>query len=125
MNVVELKGKTAYVTLKKPTVIEVASVSGPPGLDAYQVALNNGFVGTVDDWIDSLKGAGVYQLALDNGFVGTEEEFLDSLKATIPIGPQDEGLFLSNDGSRVVWRDVDLDKKLNEQTITWDLGEIN
>lgn len=125
MSVVELRGNTAYVTHNKPTVIEVTSVSGPPGLDAYQVALNNGFVGTVEEWIDSLKGTGVYQLALDNGFVGTEEEFLDSLKANIPIGPQDEGLFLSNDGSRVVWKDIDLDKRLNEQNITWDLGEIN
>ena len=28
---------------------------GPPGKSAYQVALDNGFVGTEQDWLDSLE----------------------------------------------------------------------
>lgn len=59
------------------------------GASAYQVAVNNGFVGTEADWLLSLKGAdgvdgvaglSTYQVALANGFVGTEEEWLLSLK---------------------------------------------
>lgn len=71
------------------------------GASAYQVAVNNGFVGTEADWLLSLKGAdgvdgidgvdgtngadgvdglSAYQVALANGFVGTEEEWLLSLK---------------------------------------------
>lgn len=89
---------------------------GPPGLSAYQIAVNNGFVGTEAEWLASLEGpqgpqgmegpageqgpagaAGAdgapgapgadgdsaYQVALDNGFVGTEAEWLASL-----VGPQ-------------------------------------
>lgn len=29
---------------------------GPPGLNAYALALRNGFVGTEEEWLESLKG---------------------------------------------------------------------
>ena len=51
--------------------------------DAYHIALEHGFVGTVEDWLESLKGQpgmSNYELALEAGFEGTEEEYLDSLK---------------------------------------------
>ena len=51
--------------------------------DAYHIALEHGFVGTVEDWLESLKGeAGksAYELAVDAGFIGTEEAWLDSSK---------------------------------------------
>ncbi len=65
------------------------------GLSAYDIAVQNGFVGTVDEWLASLKGesgadgkdgatgqAGLsaYQLAIKAGFKGTYEEWLASLK---------------------------------------------
>lgn len=98
--------------------------SGTPGADgksAYEIALENGFVGTEVEWLDSLKGAdgadgapgadgadgadgkSAYEIAVENGFSGTEEEWLDSL-----VGPQgppggssdleffDEGVSLGN-----------------------------
>lgn len=52
------------------------------GLSAYEVALKNGFVGTEQEWLDSLHGQSAYQLAKTLGFVGTEQEWLDSL-----VGP--------------------------------------
>lgn len=94
--------------------------AGPPGDSAYQVAVDNGFVGTEVEWLASLVGPegpqgdqgiqgiqgiqgvtgntgltgadgdSAYQVALDNGFVGTELEWLASLIG--PEGPQgDEG----------------------------------
>lgn len=67
-----------------------AGVSGPPGEDgksAYQIAADNGFTGTEEEWLASLKGADgaagsagtdgktAYQYAVDGGYTGTEEEF--------------------------------------------------
>ena len=51
--------------------------------DAYHIALEHGFVGTVEDWLESLRGEpgkSNYELAIEAGFEGTEEEYLDSLK---------------------------------------------
>ncbi len=49
-------------------------------LSAYDLAVDNGFIGTESEWLDSLKGKSAYDLAVENGFVGTESEWLDSLK---------------------------------------------
>lgn len=63
-------------------------VPGPSGESAYQLAVDNGFVGTVGAWLTSLHGANgedgapgesAYQLAVDNGFVGTAGQWLASL----------------------------------------------
>lgn len=51
--------------------------------DAYEVALENGFVGTEEEWLASLKGKSAYELWLDNGNSGTVEDFLNSLSTTI------------------------------------------
>lgn len=51
--------------------------------DAYHIAIEHGFVGTVEDWLESLKGESgksAYELALEAGFEGSQEEYLDSLK---------------------------------------------
>lgn len=59
---------------------------GPDGKSAYDIAVENGFVGTAYDWLMSLKGAqgnpgkAAYLSARDNGFVGTEAEWVESLK---------------------------------------------
>ena len=47
---------------------------------AYDLAVKNGYEGSEEDWLNSLKGKSAYELALDNGFVGTEKDWLDSLK---------------------------------------------
>ncbi len=63
-------------------------VDGDPGPSAYEVAVENGFVGTESDWLLSLIGAdgdpgadgdSAYQVAVNNGFVGTEDDWLLSL----------------------------------------------
>lgn len=76
-------------------------LTGADGDSAYEIAVAQGFVGTIEQWIASLKGdkgdqgeagtAGAsgadgddgrsaYQVAVDNGFVGTEIEWLASLQ---------------------------------------------
>lgn len=49
--------------------------------NAYQIALEHGFVGSVDDWLESMKvpGKDAYEIAVEYGFEGTREEFAESL----------------------------------------------
>jgi hypothetical protein len=65
----------------------VTNQPGPAGRNAYELALSNGFVGTIDDWIESLEGQDAYEIAVEEGFVGTREQWLDSLKSTVPGPP--------------------------------------
>ena len=74
---------------------------GENGLSAYELAVQNGFTGTLTGWLESLKGAdgingangadgkngvdgkdgsSAYEIAVKNGFVGSESEWIDSLK---------------------------------------------
>lgn len=112
------------VTTSKEDPVNVISGAqqGPPGISAYQEALNQGFVGTREEWIDSLKGSSAYQVALNNGFVGTEQEWLDSLKMGIEVNSDDEYKILSNNGATIDWYEIDA--ILNNNNINWDLGEI-
>lgn len=59
---------------------------GDIGYSAYEVAVQDGFVGTLSEWLVSLIGDNAYEVALSQGFVGTEPEWLASLIG--PIGPQ-------------------------------------
>ncbi|MCX3304707.1 hypothetical protein OTK50_05695 [Bacillus sp. NEAU-CP5] len=77
----------------------MVNVSIVTGKSAYDIAVDNGFSGTVEEWLASLKGekgntgakgatgaAGkdgksAYELAVQQGFSGTLDEWLASLKA--------------------------------------------
>ena len=55
------------------------------GKSAYDIAVKNGYTGTEEEWLESLKGDTIYtdsayDLAVKYGFSGTEEEWLKSLK---------------------------------------------
>jgi hypothetical protein len=75
-------------------------VDGMNGLSAYEIAVNNGFVGNELYWLSSLQGAdgsdgddgdngmngmdglSAYQIAVNNGFVGTEAQWIAELVTT-------------------------------------------
>ena len=79
-----------------------AGPQGPEGKSAYEVAVENGFEGTEEEWLESLHGGprgpqgySAYEVAVREGYVGTESQWLASLKgetgatgATGPQGPQ-------------------------------------
>ncbi|XP_068917829.1 uncharacterized protein [Tenebrio molitor] len=56
------------------------------GKSAYELAIEDGFVGTEAEWLESLNGTdgldgdSAYEVAVADGFVGTEAEWLASLK---------------------------------------------
>lgn len=76
-----------------------STVPGPAGPSAYAVAVENGFSGTEEEWLVSLKGEpgadstvpgppgpastvpgpSAYDVAVENGFSGTEVEWLATL----------------------------------------------
>jgi hypothetical protein len=49
------------------TISEIG-IQGTPGLSAYLIALNQGFIGTEQDWIDSLKIIS-QNTKIDGGFI--------------------------------------------------------
>lgn len=68
---------TLHGRIYNPTMLK-----GDPGKSAYEVAVEAGFEGTVEEWLQSLcgpAGKSAYQTAVDLGFEGTEEEWLASL----------------------------------------------
>jgi hypothetical protein len=85
-------GGTAIYTPAFPGFPSVPGTgAGANGKSAYELAVANGFTGTVTEWLLSLKGApgtgspgndgkSAYQLAQANGFTGTVTEWLASLK---------------------------------------------
>ena len=55
-------------------------VPGPKGDSAYDIATDNGFVGSEAVWLNSLIGKTAYQLAVAEGFVGSQSAWVASLK---------------------------------------------
>ena len=62
--------------------------NGDDGKSAYELAVENGYRGTEEEWLASLKGntgndgKSAYELAVEKGYQGTEEEWLASLNGS-------------------------------------------
>lgn len=94
---------------------------GAIALNAYQIAVKNGFVGTEQEWLESLigpkgddgnPGDSAYELAQQEGYEGTLEDWLLSLK-----GPKgDKGDPGSGGGSESV------ELTISEPSLTWTLN---
>ncbi len=84
---------------------------GAPGKSAYQIAVDNGFVGTVEQWLESLEGtdgASAYVVAVAEGFVGSQTEWVASLKGE-PGDPGEPGtngksVELQKSATAILWR---------------------
>ncbi|WP_201799452.1 hypothetical protein [Sinorhizobium meliloti] len=72
--------------------------NGAPGKSAYQIAVDNGFGGTVEEWLLSLEGedgASAYAIAQAEGFVGSQSDWIESLKGEAGVGLTNRGAFVS------------------------------
>lgn len=79
---------TYQINYSNGTTSSFTVTNGTNGKSAYEIAVDDGYVGTETEWLISLHGAdgeSAYQVAVDNGYEGTEEEWLASL-----VGPQGE-----------------------------------
>lgn len=84
----------------------VTLIAGADGKSAYEVAVEQGFVGDVNMWLESLIGEGepgksAYEVAVDTGYIGTIEEWLESLK-----GARGEGLDYDVSGTSLTDRSL-------------------
>lgn len=65
----------------------IKGLNGADGKNAYELALENGFVGTEDEWLASLEGKSAYEIAVQLGFQGSESEWIESLHGhSVPSG---------------------------------------
>lgn len=53
---------------------------GPRGYSAYEIAVQDGYEGTEEEWLLSLQGKSAYEIAVELGYEGTEEQWIASLK---------------------------------------------
>ena len=71
---------------KTYTTTQIEIVLSESGKSAYELAVENGFVGTTIEWLASLVGANgadglsAYEIAVENGFIGNEAAWLESLQ---------------------------------------------
>lgn len=83
----------------------LGNLRGNTGSSAYAIAVDNGYAGTVAQWLASLAGApggdgedgvdgdSAYQVAVNNGYVGSQSAWLASLKGD-PGTPADNDFVL-------------------------------
>ena len=65
--------------------IKTQGTNGSNGQSAYELAVEKGYTGTLDEWLEALKGSNglsAYELAVEKGYQGTQEEWLESLQGT-------------------------------------------
>ncbi|MDD4275885.1 MAG: trypsin-like peptidase domain-containing protein, partial [Clostridia bacterium] len=92
-----LKFFTLFIIIPTMFIFSACSL-GNQGLSAYELAVQNGYEGTVTEWLESLNGTNgedgtdgldgeyagqglsAYQIAVENGFTGTVTEWLVSLQ---------------------------------------------
>ena len=82
-------GASVATTMIVNNDILQASATVKDGLSAYAIAVSEGYQGSVQEWLASLKGKSAYQIAKESGFSGTEEEYgtlLNKLATSNPVG---------------------------------------
>ena len=89
-------------------VVEISSVGvqGARGKSAYEVAVDNGFVGTEQEWLDSLQGGGGGGGATNLGYTASSTEGVitssTGTDATIPAGSTtNASLMLPSDKTKI------------------------
>lgn len=51
------------------------------GLSAYEIAVQYGYEGTIEEWLDSLHGKSAYDIAVEAGYSGTQEQWITAVNA--------------------------------------------
>ena len=69
--------------------IQVQGTNGANGQSAYELAVDKGYTGTLDEWLEALKGnngtngndgKSAYELAVEKGYSGTLDDWLEDLQ---------------------------------------------
>ena len=71
--VILLSAGTSIIVNKQGAVQSSAKIKN--GLSAYELAVSEGYSGTLQEWLASLKGDSAYKTAVNAGYKGTESEW--------------------------------------------------
>ncbi|BEG72414.1 hypothetical protein RVBP21_0420 [Pseudomonas phage BRkr] len=79
------------------------------GASAFDGAVKAGFVGTEEEWLETLVGKSAYQIAVDQGYEGTEEQWVSATNPLFEILPENAGMVLTvNELGLPEWKVIDL-----------------
>lgn len=67
------------IVLTVASVLNNIETSTLEGASAYEIAVENGFVGTEEEWLASLAGKSAYEIAVEHGYQGSEEDWIENL----------------------------------------------
>lgn len=107
VEITEPTGAPTIIEVPVPEVVEV-EVSGPAGLTAYELAVEQGFSGTLAEWFDSLKGDQGDQgpPGPDAHYVHTQAVASDTWSVTHNLGKRPSVTVVDTSGNEC-WGDVE------------------
>lgn len=81
----------------------LAGLKGDTGLSAYELAVQDGYQGTLQEWLKSLGGADAYEVAKSAGYTGSREEWLKTLIGATGLSAYELAKSEGYEGSLTEW----------------------
>ena len=78
-------------------------LKGDTGLSAYELAVQDGYQGTLQEWLKSLGGADAYEVAKKAGYEGSREEWLKTLIGATGLSAYELAKSEGYEGSLTEW----------------------
>lgn len=79
-----------------------ASADVKNGLSAYELAVEQGYKGSLEEWLKSLDGKSAYEIAVDNGYSGTEDEWNKAIATVSQNNVTIKNAEFSKDGDLII-----------------------
>lgn len=87
----------------KVTANVLEGLRGDTGLSAYELAVQEGYQGTLQEWLRSLGGADAYEVAKSAGYTGSREEWLKTLIGATGLSAYELAKSEGYEGSLTEW----------------------
>ena len=104
--IVELCRVVRDAVLYTPTAVTanvLEGLKGDTGLSAYELAVQEGYQGTLQEWLRSLGGADAYEVAKSAGYTGSREEWLKTLIGETGLSAYELAKSEGYEGSLTEW----------------------
>ena len=107
--VVDLCKVTKYGSNETPVKVQanvLEGLKGDTGLSAYELAVQDGYQGTLQEWLKSLvgkDGADAYEVAKKAGYTGSREEWLKTLVGATGLSAYELAKSEGYEGSLTEW----------------------
>lgn len=104
--VVPLCKVTKYGSNETPVKVQanvLEGLKGDTGLSAYELAVQEGYQGTLQEWLRSLGGADAYEVAKSAGYTGSREEWLKTLIGETGLSAYELAKSEGYEGSLTEW----------------------